>query len=243
MSLDTHTQPRNRVYARIAWTLATLVLVEGVVCGLSVMPVLVMWSWVSALAGSNQIVRLAILSAAIAPSYMLFAVCLMIISPAAIRLTGWRTPDRAEMRIVEMEWPLLNWFRYLAAIHLVRLVAGTLFRGSPIWTAHVRLHGARLGRRVYINSLYLSDYNLLDFGDDVVVGAAAHISGHTVERGVVKTAPIQLAHNVTVGLGSVIEIGVSVGPDCEIGALSFVPKHATLEGGAIYAGVPATRIA
>jgi carbonic anhydrase/acetyltransferase-like protein (isoleucine patch superfamily) len=117
-----------------------------------------------------------------------------------------------------------------------------LFRGSPIWTAHLRLHGARLGRRVYVNSLSVSDYNLLEFGDDVVIGADAHLSGHTVEGGVVKTAALRLGRNVTIGLGSVIEIGVDIGPECEIGALSFVPKHTKLEGGAIYVGIPATRI-
>lgn len=155
---------------------------------------------------------------------------------------GWRTPDDTEMRIADLEWPLLTWVRYLAAIHLARVIAGTLFRGSPIWTAHLRLHGARLGRRVYVNSLSVSDYNLLEFGDDVVIGAAAHLSGHTVEGGVVKTAALRLGRNVTIGLGSVIEIGVDIGPDCEVGALSFVPKHTKLEGGAIYAGIPATRI-
>jgi carbonic anhydrase/acetyltransferase-like protein (isoleucine patch superfamily) len=43
-------------------------------------------------------------------------------------------------------------------------------------------------------------------------------------------------------LGSVIEIGVEIGDSCQVGALSFVPKHARLEGGAIYAGIPAQRI-
>ena len=35
------------------------------------------------------------------------------------------------------------------------------------------------------------------------------------------------------GLGSVIGIGVTVGSDVQIGALSFVPKHAMLEGGCV----------
>lgn len=59
-----------------------------------------------------------------------------------------------------------------------------------------------------------------------------HISGHTVERGIVKTAEVRLGRNVTVGLGSVIDIDVEVGDACEIGALSLVPKRAKLERGA-----------
>ena len=40
-----------------------------------------------------------------------------------------------------------------------------------------------------------------------------------------------------------IAIGVTVGSDVQIGALSFVPKHAMLEGGCVYVGVPVRRLA
>jgi acetyltransferase-like isoleucine patch superfamily enzyme len=95
---------------------------------------------------------------------------------------------------------------------------------------------------VYINSLALSDYNLLTFGDDVVIGADVHISGHTVEGGFVKTVTVRLGHNVTIGVGSIVDIDVEVGSDCQIGALSLVPKHTKLEGNAVYGGVPVRRI-
>jgi carbonic anhydrase/acetyltransferase-like protein (isoleucine patch superfamily) len=39
-----------------------------------------------------------------------------------------------------------------------------------------------------------------------------------------------------------IGIGVEAGEKCQIGALSVVPKHSRLDGGAIYAGVPVRRI-
>jgi acetyltransferase-like isoleucine patch superfamily enzyme len=141
-----------------------------------------------------------------------------------------------------MGWPLMRWVRYMAAIHVVRVLAGTIFRGSPIWTAYLRLNGARIGRRVYVNTLSISDHNLLEFGDDVVIGGDVHISGHTVERGVVKTGFVRLGHNVTIGLGSVVDIDVEAGPRCQVGALSLVPKHARLESGAVYAGVPVRRL-
>jgi acetyltransferase-like isoleucine patch superfamily enzyme len=180
-----------------------------------------------------------LVSVSIAPSYVLFAVCLMIVSPLALRLLRWQTPPDAEMRITDIDWPLLSWVRYGASLHLVRVIAGTLLRGTPLWTAHLRLSGARLGKRVYVNSLSVSDYNLIECGDDVVIGGGVHLSGHTVEAGLVKTARVRLGNNVTIGLGSVIEIGVEIGSDSQIGALSFVPKHTKLEGGIVYVGTPA----
>lgn len=106
----------------------------------------------------------------------------------------------------------------------------------------MKLNGARIGAGVYINSLSISDHNMLEFGDGVVIGESVHLSGHTVEGGVVKTGRVRLGRGVTVGLGSMIGIGVEAGDACQIGALSVVPKYTKLEPGAIYAGVPVRKI-
>jgi len=193
-------------------------------------------------ASAGSVARVAAFSVSIVPSYILFALCLMVSSACATRITGARTSPNIEMRIADMDWRLMSWARYMAAIHVVRIFAGTVFRGSPVWTAYLCLNGARMGRRVYVNTTSISDHNLLTFGDDVVIGADVHISGHTVERGIVKTAEVRLGRNVTIGLGSVIAIDVEVADACEIGAMSLVPKHARLEPGAIYAGIPVRRI-
>jgi carbonic anhydrase/acetyltransferase-like protein (isoleucine patch superfamily) len=75
-----------------------------------------------------------------------------------------------------------------------------------------------------------------------VIGADVHLSGHTVEAGIVKTGTVHLGGNTTVGVSSIVEIGVTTGPNCEIGALSFVPKNMKLEADAIYVGIPVKRI-
>lgn len=95
---------------------------------------------------------------------------------------------------------------------------------------------------MFVNSLVLTDHNLLEFGNGVVIGSDVHLSGHTVEAGVVKTAPVRLGKNVTVGTGSVIGIGVEIGDNTQVGALSLIPKHRTLAANAVYVGVPVRRI-
>lgn len=227
---------------RIAWFAATVIVVQGFVCGLALLPVVSLVSLLIGFTGSSGVLRLIVLSLAALPAYALFAMLLMFTSAVIHRALGWHTPDGLETRLAAVEWPLLHWVRYTVAVHVVRILAGALFRGSPIWTAYLRLAGARLGRRVYINSLALSDYNLLEFGDDVVIGEGVHLSGHTVERGLLKTAPVRLGRNVTIGVGSIIDIGVEAGDGCQIGALSFVPKHAQLDAGGVYAGIPVHRI-
>lgn len=225
------------VLARVGITCLLIVVVEVVVCGVAALPTILLLTTVGTLV-TDPWMRAGALALVAAPAYILFALCLMTVSAATARLTGARTPPDAEMRLADMDWPLLQWARYMAASHVVRAFAGGLFRGTPMWTLYLRMNGARLGRRVYVNSLAVSDHNLLDFGDDVVVGGDAHLSGHTVEGGVVKTGHVVLGDGVTVGLGSVIDIDVRIGPHAQIGALSLVPKHARLAGGQTYVGVP-----
>jgi acetyltransferase-like isoleucine patch superfamily enzyme len=227
---------------RIGWAIVTLVVAQVAVCGLAAAPAVLAWQWLLTLTAPHASARLALMSIAIVPSYVLFALCLMVVSPLAMRLLRWSTPPDAEMRIADLEWKLLRWVRYVASIHVARLFAGPLFRGTPLWAMHLRLNGARLGKRVYVNSLSVSDYNLIECGDDVVIGADVHLSGHTVEDGIVKTARVRLGNNVTIGLDSVIEIGVEIGSHAQIGALSFVPKHTMLKGGRVYAGAPAVPV-
>lgn len=233
---------RRRRAARIAWATFSFFVVESVVLGLSSLPAAAFWSWHFRWDISTEWLRVVVLSMGFIPSYLIFSFTLMVLSAFASRLVGWRTPADAEMRIADQEWPLLRWARYQAASHVVRVFAGTVYRSTPVWSFFLKLNGARIGRRVFVNSLKVGDHNLLEFGDGVVIGSDVHLSGHTVERGVVRTAPVRLAANVTVGIGSVVGIGVRVGAGTQVAALSVVPKFHELDAGAVYAGVPARRI-
>lgn len=228
--------------ARVGWTIATILAVETLLCAAALVPVVFSWFVLAAIAPAGAPAQVALFSLAVVPSYVLFSLLFMLVSGLAIRAMRWHTPAGLETPLAEFDWPLLYWARYMTAIHLVRLTAGALFRGSPVWTMYLRLAGARLGRRVYVNSLALTDYNLLEFGDDVVIGDGVHLSGHTVEHGVLKTARVRLGRNVTVGVGSIIDIGVDIGDGCQVGALTLVPKHSRLEAGVVYAGIPAERL-
>lgn len=223
--------------------MVSLITVETLVFGLSVLPAFLFWTWALTWATPPwPLVRPFVLSVSLVPAYLVFAITLVLLSAASTRVFGWRTAEGAAWRLTDLDWGLLNWSRYMVSTHVVRVLVGTFFRSSPLWTWYLRLNGASIGRGVYINSLSISDHNLLEFGDGVVIGESVHMSGHTVEGGVVKTGRVRLGRGVTVGLGSMIAIGVEAGERCQIGALSVVPKYTRLEAGAIYAGVPARKI-
>lgn len=227
---------------RVAWALVSIGITETVVFGFSVLPAALFWQWQFHWSVRGNALRITLLAMSLVPAYLVFAVSLLTLSALSARLFGWRTTPNAEMRIADLEWPLLDWARYGMSTHVVRVLVGTLLRATPLWTLYHRLNGARLGRGVYLNSYQLADHNLLEFGDDVVIGADVHLSGHVVESGVVKTDPVRLGRGVTIGVGSVIGIGVVVEQDTQVGALSVVPKHRHLDAHALYGGVPVRRL-
>ena len=227
--------------ARISWAVATVLVMETVLLGISATPGVALWTWVYDWPAPAW-ARVLILAMAFVPSYVLFAACLMVTSAVAARLFGWRTLPDLNLPLAGFSWPVLDWGRYLITIHVVRLFAGGIFRSTPVWTWYLRLNGARIGPGGWVNSLVLMDHNLLDFDRDVVIGSDAHISGHVVERGMLRTAPVRLGRGVTVGVGSVVGIGVVCGERTQIGALSVVPKFTTLEAGVTYAGAPVRRL-
>jgi hypothetical protein len=121
MPADSPIGPSRVVVAwRVAWTLTTLVAGQAAVCGVSAAPLVLLWQWLLGVAGSDPIRQWALVSAILAPSYVLFAVTFMVVSPLAVRLFRWHTPPDAAMPIARLEWPLLRWVRYAASIHLAR---------------------------------------------------------------------------------------------------------------------------
>lgn len=227
---------------RVVWTLLSLFVVESVVFGLAIVPAALFWEWHLHWSAPAWWTRIVLLAMALVPAYLVFLLALMALSALACRACGWRTPPDAEMRIRDLEWPLLGWVRYLAITHVVRVFAGTLLRATPLWTMYLRLNGAHVGKGVFVNSLAMSDHNLLELGDGTVIGDDVHLSGHTIEDGLVKTGVVRVGRGATIGIGSVIGIGVEIGDGVKVGALSVVPKLARLDAGGVYVGAPARRL-
>ncbi len=225
---------------RFVWTVASAFGVQSLVLGLAALPAVLFWQVHVAASAALPAgpLRIVFLAMAAVPAYLLFAFALMALSAGATRLLGWRPRPNTEMRISALEPALADWARYGILSHVVRVLVGPVLRNTPVWVWYLRANGARIGRRVWINSLDVTDHCLLELGDDVVIGAGVHLSGHTVERGVVRTAPIKLGAGTVVGVGCHVEIDVQTGPGCQIGSLSMVPKGSRLDGQRTYVGVP-----
>lgn len=233
---------RWRKRARVTWAVCSILVTECLILGLAVLPAVSFWTWVSDLAVIPEWAQVLTMAMAFVPAYVLFALSVLLYSACATWLFRWRTKPGLELRIADMSWPVLDWGRYLMTIHVARTFAGAVFRSTPVWGLYLRLNGAKVGRGCWVNSLKLMDHSLLEFGDHVVIGSDASVSGHIIERGMLKTAPVRLGRHVTIGINSVVGIGTTIGDGTQVGALSVVAKYSELEPHAVYAGAPARRI-
>src|SRR6266545_2008166 len=105
-----------------------------------------------------------------------------------------------------------------------------------------RLMGARIGRRVQINTAVVADQNLIEIGDDTVIGGDVTLVCHSAERGHLLTAPVRIGRGVTVGLMAVVFPGCTIGDGAVISAGSVLSKGSRVGPGEIWAGVPARRV-
>ena len=185
----------------MTWTVISIFIVETLVFGLSVLPAFTFWTWTITWVPDPPILRPAIVAMSLVPAYLVFAFSLVALSAFSTKVCGWRTAPDGMWKLRDLEWPLLDWSRYMISTHVVRVLVGTFFRASPLWTLYMRWNGARIGRGVHINSLSISDHNMLEFGDGVVIGENVHLSGHTVEGGMVKTGPVRLGRYRDRGTG------------------------------------------
>ena len=116
-------------------------------------------------------------------------------------------------------------------------------RVTPFLSLFHRMMGMKIGpARASSTPPIIADSNLIEIGDDTMIGGDAQVVAHAAERGMLVTAPVKIGKRVTVGLMSVIFPGVTIGDDAVIAACAVLPKGTQVGAGEIWGGVPARKI-
>ncbi|GAA4831818.1 Pls/PosA family non-ribosomal peptide synthetase [Saccharopolyspora rosea] len=110
--------------------------------------------------------------------------------------------------------------------------------GTPLLPVMLRLFGARIGRRVWLSTTYLTEFDLVRLGDDVAVGPATSLQTHLFEDRVMKMSTVTVRSGASVGGRSVVLYDGVVGRGAGLDALSLVMKGEHLEPGTRWRGIP-----
>ncbi|MEJ2885891.1 Pls/PosA family non-ribosomal peptide synthetase [Actinomycetospora aeridis] len=120
----------------------------------------------------------------------------------------------------------------------VPVAAGALV-GTPMLPWVLRLLGADLGRRTWIGTTHLTEFDLVHVGDDAAIGRGVSLQTHLFEDRVMKMSHLRIGHGATVGDRSVVLYDTVVGDGTELGGLSLVMKGERLADRTRWQGVPA----
>ena len=210
------------------------------VLGVALWPAVALWSYAEARLPAAGPLRPLGLGVALAAGYLAFGLALVLLLPVVRWLTLSVGTPVGRFRYLSLgAW---RWASYNALTLMLRFSFVNWIRLTPVLPFFHRLMGARIGRRVHINTAVVADQNLLEIGDDSVIGGDVTLVCHVAERGQLVTAPVRIGRGVTVGLMAVILPGCTIGDGAVIAAGAVLSKGARVGPGEIWAGVPARRV-
>ncbi len=117
-----------------------------------------------------------------------------------------------------------------------------MFDGTPMKSHIWRLMGVRVGRGLFDDGCFIPERGFVSIGDDCTFNVGSSLQSHSQEDGAFKSDHITIGSRCTIGTGSLVHYGVSVGDDVELGPDSFVMKGEEVPDGALWAGNPANAI-
>ncbi len=114
-----------------------------------------------------------------------------------------------------------------------------LLVGTPFLPPVLRWFGVRVGRRTWIGTTYLTEFDLVDIGDDATVGTDASLQTHLFEDRVMKMSIVTVGVGATIGTRAIVLYDAVVGDNVSLGSLSLLMKGEHLTPGTRWRGIPA----
>ena len=117
-----------------------------------------------------------------------------------------------------------------------------LLAGTPYICWFFRLLGARIGRRVYLDTTEMTEFDLIQIGDDVIVNLDCTLQTHLFEDRVMKMAEVQIGSHCNLGAMSLILYDTRILEGATVGDLSLVMKGETLPANSSWSVIPGRRV-
>ncbi len=114
-----------------------------------------------------------------------------------------------------------------------------MLSGTPLLPPALRLFGVRIGRRTCISTTYMTEYDLVDIGDDAIVGRDVSLQTHLFEDRVMKMSTLRIGRGASVGDRSIVLYDAVVGDGVALEALTLVMKGEHLPAGTRWRGITA----
>ena len=111
--------------------------------------------------------------------------------------------------------------------------------GTPFISWYLRLLGARIGRRCYIETTDFSEFDLARIGDEAALNAECTVQTHLFEDRVMKMDFVEIGPGCSVGAHSLVLYDTLMEPVSQLGPLSLLMKGEILPPKTAWSGIPA----
>lgn len=112
------------------------------------------------------------------------------------------------------------------------------WKGTPWLNLYLRLMGAKIGRRVSINTIHIYEWDLITIEDEAVLGGDCMVQGHLLENGRMKMRPVHIGKKALIGSTARVMPGCSVGDLAVVAAASVMKKDTRIPANEIWGGTP-----
>jgi non-ribosomal peptide synthetase-like protein len=93
-----------------------------------------------------------------------------------------------------------------------------------------------------MDTTFITEFDLVDIGDDAAIGASTSLQTHLFEDRVMKMSTVKIGAGASVGSRSVVLYDAEVGAGASLDALSLVMKGESLPAESQWRGIPARAI-
>jgi non-ribosomal peptide synthetase-like protein len=114
-------------------------------------------------------------------------------------------------------------------------------RGTPFLPIIFRLLGATIGRNCYLDTIFITEPDLVTIGDDCCIGDRVTIQTHLFEDRVMRMDSLVIKEGCNIGALSVVLYNTHMGSGVTVAPLSLVMKGESYEMGTSWEGIPAQR--
>lgn len=168
---------------------------------------------------------------------------LLLIAGIAIELK-WLLIGRFR-ETVKPNWSLFVWLDELITCLFDFVIATQLLEGllgTPFYGFFMRLLGAKVGERVYFDTTYFTEFDLIDIGNDVCLNANSILQTHLFEDRVMKMGKIKIDNGCTIGNSAFVLYNTIMEEKSSLGSLSLLMKGEILPHDSHWGGIPAQHI-
>ncbi|CAD0108465.1 unnamed protein product [Aureobasidium uvarum] len=140
------------------------------------------------------------------------------------------------------EYPLYGfyYFRWWFADRLTSLANPKLMADSGLYPIFLRACGAKVGKFCHLGALQIGPCaDLIEIGDDVVIGGDVVLGACVVERGRLVLKRVIIENGASIGSRCVVEGGAIVSEEAEVASLSLVPSGMVVPSFHRFHGSPA----